>query len=156
MSDVNKNLVAVLPDGKDYFAAINFRAGENRQSLYRDVAQDAVRKAGITTPRKDPKTVHVKMFVLKIDNGQLKREEITGYDVTPPMVRMTENEFYQEREELVMELPVEFHSAVNQMAWEHGHSAGYEEVINYLRELVSNLKPCIEKYKANHLKGTEK
>ena len=36
-------------------------------------------------------------------------------------------------------LPPELRSAVSQMAWEHGHSAGYQEVLSYATGFVADL-----------------
>jgi len=59
----------------------------------------------------------------------------------PP--RMTQEEFDKTQIEILNKLPKEFQSAVSYMAWESGHSAGYEEVIGILREMVSSLEKPI-------------
>jgi hypothetical protein len=43
-------------------------------------------------------------------------------------------------------LPEEFRSTVSKMAYDRGHSAGEEEVLLILQDLVSDLLPCFEKW----------
>lgn len=45
-----------------------------------------------------------------------------------------------ESEKLLAELPPELRSAVSYMAYERGHSAGFEEVLGILKNLVYELK----------------
>ena len=47
---------------------------------------------------------------------------------------------------LLQELPEEFRSAISYYAYEQGHSAGIEEIVNHLSELVGILKEPIAKY----------
>ena len=62
------------------------------------------------------------------------------------MARMTEQEYTEAQAELLKDFPPEFKGTLSYMAWERGHSAGYEEVLNELRGLVSDLKEPIQKY----------
>lgn len=62
----------------------------------------------------------------------------------PP--RMTNEEFATQQAELLKDVPEEFKSAMSYMAYEDGHSAGHEEVINILRGLVSDLLPSIKAF----------
>jgi hypothetical protein len=56
---------------------------------------------------------------------------------------MNDTEYQIESDGLLARLPIEFRNAVANMAWEQGHSAGREEVLNVLRGLVSDLEePC--------------
>ena len=58
---------------------------------------------------------------------------------------MKEHEFSAKQAELLEKLPEEFHSCLRMMAWERGHSSGYEEVLAILENLVSELEmPIIE------------
>lgn len=62
------------------------------------------------------------------------------------MERMSEQEFVVKRDEYLERLPVEFRSRVGYMAWERGHSSGYEEVINILSEMVYQLEDPIREF----------
>jgi hypothetical protein len=62
---------------------------------------------------------------------------------TPFPPRMTEKGFNEAQDFILSGVPKEFHSAFSQMAYERGHSSGYEEVIICLRELVGDLKEPI-------------
>ena len=64
------------------------------------------------------------------------------------MPRMTAEQFADAQTEAVCHLPPEFRATLCGMAWESGHSAGYEEVIGHLRELASELRRPIEQYAA--------
>jgi hypothetical protein len=59
---------------------------------------------------------------------------------------MTQEEFDVKAEELLRDIPDEFRSILNYMAYERGHAYGYDEVLNILDELVYKFKEPIEKY----------
>lgn len=58
--------------------------------------------------------------------------------------RMTEQEFIEEQDQLLLAFPKELRGTFAYYAWEKGHSSGYEEVINYLYSLRSTFKKPIE------------
>jgi hypothetical protein len=64
------------------------------------------------------------------------------------MERMTEEQFRDQEDEILKDVPIEFHGPLRGMAWDQGHSAGFEEVIGDLREMVYRLKPAIAEYTA--------
>lgn len=47
---------------------------------------------------------------------------------------------------LLRNVPTEFHSALSEMAYDRGHSAGYSEVELILEGLVANLMPSIQAF----------
>jgi hypothetical protein len=59
---------------------------------------------------------------------------------------MTQEEFDVKAEELLRDIPDEFRSILNYMAYERGHAYGYDEVLNILDELVYKFKEPIEQY----------
>jgi hypothetical protein len=59
---------------------------------------------------------------------------------------MTDIEFQAKQDKILQDIPKEFHGALSYMAWNEGHSAGYNEVLGYLSDFVYNLKEAIEKY----------
>ena len=111
-----------------------------------DLARDAVRKTGITTNRKDPKCVRVKIFALEIKNASLVRRECQTINVQPPLEPMTPVEYDEECQDILRNVPEQFHVALQSMAYERGHSSGYEEVLGMLRDLVDSLLPAIKQY----------
>jgi hypothetical protein len=64
-----------------------------------------------------------------------------AFKATPP--RMTSEEFIIEQNNVLKEIPKEFKDRLSYMAYERGHSAGYEEIISILKGLVNNLKQPI-------------
>jgi hypothetical protein len=129
--------VAVLPDGTEFFA--DAEDGN-------DVCEQAVRKAGLTTPRAKRQKVKVGLFQLFIRDGKLDRRPCGTKEVMPYLERMTENEYDAEIAEQLSELPESFHGFVRNHAYEHGHSSGLEEMLNIASELISNLAPCVKEY----------
>jgi len=129
--------VAVLPDGTEFFA--DAEDGN-------DVCEQAVRKAGLTTPRANRQKVKVGLFQLVIRDGKLDRRPCGTKEVMPFLERMTENEYDAEIAEQLSELPEAFHGFVRNHAYEHGHSSGFEEMIGIANELISNLVPCVKEY----------
>jgi len=64
----------------------------------------------------------------------------------PVKPRMTEEEYQKEQEEILAGIPQEFKGPLSYMAYERGHSAGNEESIGILRELVSDLREPIKAF----------
>lgn len=59
---------------------------------------------------------------------------------------MKSEEFYQKQKEILDLIPIEFRSFVEWIAWEQGHSFGYDEVLNHVYDYVYDIKEPIEKY----------
>ncbi len=62
---------------------------------------------------------------------------------------MTNEEFIDKQQILLDRLPIEFHSEISYLAWERGHSGGYDDVLINLNDLVSALEKPIELFKKN-------
>lgn len=62
------------------------------------------------------------------------------------MVTMTSSEFETKEQEILAKVPLEFRAALSYRAYEDGHSAGYEEVLNILTDLVDDLITPITEY----------
>ena len=61
---------------------------------------------------------------------------------------MTDKEFSEQKQIYLNRLPLQFRSAVDYYCWEKGHSYGYQEVINYIQDMVAMLEKPIQDYKA--------
>lgn len=59
---------------------------------------------------------------------------------------MTLEEYNKKKDEMLEQLPPEFRAAVAYHAWESGHSAGYQEVLIHLDDLIDMLKEPIRLY----------
>lgn len=59
---------------------------------------------------------------------------------------MDNQEFEQREEEILKDIPEEFHSAVRWHAYGQGHAFGREEVLIHVHDLVDMLKEPIVKY----------
>lgn len=66
---------------------------------------------------------------------------------------MDNQEFEQRQEEILKDIPEEFHSAVKWHAWDRGHSSGYESVLSCVADLVDMLKDPIAEYTARLIKN---
>ena len=93
-----------------------------------------------------------KMQYSDIDNPMAKWEcneefQKTCKDFQAPPPRMTSEEFVNAEAQLLNQLPEEFRSYASSTAYDHGHSAGYEEVIGYLRGIVNGLREPVIKYR---------
>lgn len=83
------------------------------------------------------------------------KDNFTRYNTRPSVVpvpppRMTSDQYEAERTEILDGIPPEFASFLGYQAWEEGHSAGYEEVINVLRGSTYDFRQHLEKYRARH------
>jgi hypothetical protein len=65
------------------------------------------------------------------------------------MERMTSEQFVAQQEEILTGLPAEFRTFLRSQAWDRGHSAGFEEVINILKSLTADFREAFEKYQMN-------
>lgn len=113
----------------------------------KNLCQQLVRRLGLKTSRKEPKTVKVSVFSLHIIKGKLERRGAGNFDIDLPLERMTSDEYNAEMDETLAEIPEEFRSFVRESSYERGHSAGYEQVVSIAHEMVFGLKPCIEAFK---------
>ena len=68
-----------------------------------------------------------------------------------PPPPMTLEEYLEKQKEILVDIPEEFHSSFSYIAYDRGHSGSYDECIIHLQDLVSNLKPAIEKFKSRLL-----
>jgi len=59
---------------------------------------------------------------------------------------MTSSEFNQKQAEMLANVPVEFHSWLQGIAWDQGHSSGYENVISILEDLLYGFEEARAKY----------
>ena len=60
--------------------------------------------------------------------------------------KLTSYEFSKIQEEELAQIPEAFRAWVSYYSYEKGHSAGYEEILLYVHNLVSELVPVISKY----------
>jgi hypothetical protein len=133
-----RTVVAVLPDGREYFADVDDIFSE------RAVAEEAVRKVGLTTPRFDPRPVKVQMYELYTQDGSQRRRQIVGFEVTPPLAAMTADEYRQEMDAAIALLPEECRPYVQSAAWER--ASGNEEAVSCANGMVADLLPAIDAY----------
>jgi hypothetical protein len=59
---------------------------------------------------------------------------------------MTKEEFNNEEVKLLNVLPCHFHVGLKTYAYQQGHSAGYDEVLNIEKDILSWLIPAITQY----------
>lgn len=142
---MKKNFVAVFNE-KEVF--VDLEVHEKRWPFSVSEADEVARQAirGETTSRKNPQDIEVAVYALEIIQGELKRRPIKTVTIRPSLERMTRADFDEEMKEILSELPVEFQDFVRTLSWEHGHSSGYEEVVNYANEIGPNLKSAIARY----------
>lgn len=55
---------------------------------------------------------------------------------------------FTESDYWLLQVPLEFRSTLSYMAYESGHSAGEDEILSILKNLIADLKPAIEKFEA--------
>lgn len=105
----SRSFVVLLPGGKEHFVeAIPWKAGYSTKDWYKDICEEAVRKKGLKTSRKNPQKVAVELFALEINQGELKRRKVGNYEVMPPMERMSSEEYEESLQEALDDLPQEF------------------------------------------------
>lgn len=113
---------------------------------YERAANEAVRHRKLFTPRNNPMSVKVACFPQVLDAGQVQEQPGPVFDVNLPLAPRTEEEFKTDMNALLEPLPPEFRRFVWDLAWEHGHASGHDEVFNQARELYSNLMTAVSAY----------
>lgn len=137
--------VATLPDQRQ----IKFGVGDFDREL-QAALEKIVRDAGYSTPRKSPAAIPVTVARLKPPKqpgDDWQTVPLSTKHVMPPLTRMTQDEFDAESRQLLLRIPPVLHAAFRKLAWDHGHSAGLEEVFNYLQEYVGELEQPLIKYR---------
>lgn len=139
----NSTQVVATVNGQEYFATVDWA------NSHQKVAEEAVHHFGIKAKKKG-ETFPVKFYEIRTAGGKQTRHERGTVDVAL-YYQSTETEFEAEQEELLLEVPEEFRDAIRSKAWADGHSAGYEEVIYHIKDLIDFISPCLTKYKAKVL-----
>lgn len=68
--------------------------------------------------------------------------------------RLTVEEFNDQQKVILSDTPPEFHAYFSYLAWEQGHSAGFEDVLICLHDLIGDgFKQALAKYTYNILKN---
>lgn len=142
----NDKLYAAIINGKETKFEADPTADEYSSRSIESMAKRIVREAGMTTQRNNPQSVVVRVNAIELKDGELVQRYVRTFNIVPPLTRMTAEEYTAEQTEALAEVPAEFHGALSSMAYEHGHSAGHEEVINTLRSLIGDLLPSIKAY----------
>lgn len=135
--------VAVLPDGTEHYAEKTVGRFGNPCM---DIAEEAIRAAGLTTPRATPQTVSIEVFKLTVEGGKMQRKSMGYYKVNLPLAAMTDDEYTVELNTAVSGLPPEFADWVKNKAWDDGHSGGYENVVSLAGGMADGLERAIAKY----------
>jgi len=144
-SSEKKTYAAVVFDGSREYPA--FYGECDKFHTVEELAMSAIRNYKITTPRRSPCPISVKISVVEVKNNALMHRQHTVLKLTPPLSAMTEEEYGSECEEVLTDVPIEFHAVLRDMAYDRGHSSGREEVVSILDELVSKLSPAIKEYR---------
>jgi hypothetical protein len=127
---------------QEYFFEINdkiFNTVERECSKFID-------SLGIRTDRNNPESVNVKVYTQTIVNGKICKKFVKTYKIMPPLKQMSEKEYVDELNSILSSIDVSFRGYVSSEAWNRGHFSGYEEVLNIARDIVHDLKPCIESH----------
>ena len=147
-----RHFVVVLPGDVKVFKDLEHddRSWSVQNSI-RSMAQEVVWASKLTTPRKNPQTVKVKVFEQRIQNGQIEDKFIGEFDIQLALERMTGEDYDNEVNEIVSCLPFEFKGFVlNTLA--NVERASFEENVDTAREIVRRLAPTVEGYTERILK----
>ena len=137
--------IAVLPDGTEYSEEWT-KHGYPLSDRSRSQCEDAVRRFKLTTSRKNPQRIEVKLFKMEVKDGEVKRVPQGSFDVLPYLEPMTYTEFDDELNEELEKIPLEFHIFVRNFTNEHAPESNYDSQFNFAKQIISELKPCIADY----------
>lgn len=149
MSEKRK-YVGVFPDGSEHAFEVEFDPKRSQffSVAFRSAVERIVRDSPVRTKRANPQEIEVRCFELMIVGTKLESRVAGVHRVMPYLEPMTEEEFNTEQEELLKDIPEEFHPNLRTEAWDRGHSAGMEEVIGCLRTLINVIEDPLRAYTA--------
>lgn len=134
-------------DGYDDYH-IDYEINDRLGNSFTNLVKDVFYKLKIKTSRSNPEEVPVVIYKTEIKDGKQVERKVRSISVMPSKERMTSDEFCKERDESLADLPTEFQSVISGIAYDRGHSAGYEEVMGHIDELVSAFSGPIANYRA--------
>jgi hypothetical protein len=137
--------VVVISGYEDYYGEIaeSGRSSPSAENAAVALIDQAIRKAGITTNRKDPVQVSAKIYELQSKDGKPIRRLMGNYDITPPLRKMTSQEYSDELGRLLNQVPFEFRNALTGYV---GDQANHEASIDLLDDLINILLEPITRY----------
>ena len=137
----------VLPKGEiDFVDKTLDSSSYERSRQIKQMCVNAAYKHNYSASRKDPQEIVAKIYNVTLHMGKTVETFSTNVSFTPPLARMTIQDYEEEMKSITKELPEEFVSFVERQAWDDGHAYGYEEVCNIACNIVSNLMPRITEY----------
>ena len=147
-----RHFVVVLPGDVKVFKDLEYDDRSwSVQNIIRSMVQDVVWNSKLTTPRKNPQTIKVKVFEQSIQNGLMVEKFCNEFDIQLALERMTGEDYDNEVNEIVSCLPFEFKGFVlNTLA--NVERASFEENVDTAREIVRRLAPTVEGYTERILK----
>ena len=136
-------VVAVLPDGAEHYGELESR--HNGGFPLKQFAEEAVRANGLTTDRKDPQDVSVRIYALVTRAGKLERDGRGHVTVMPPLKSLTVTEYEAICAEQYNRVPEDFRSYVADELGSHSCS-GMDESADVLADIVDRLLPAIKAF----------
>lgn len=119
----------------------------------RQFADRVVTESGLRDPYGSPnREVKVLIFVPGVHNKRFSWKSLAQLPVTVPKGPMSSEQFNKARDEILDEVPFEFHDGLCYQAYEKGHGSGYEEVLIHLRDYVAMINGPLQKYRERILK----
>lgn len=146
MRESNMRTLVATINSKDMFFEADINVSEIWEASVLGKVKRIVFNAGFKTNRKNPQKIKINVDSISVKDGKQVRNYYKTFEIMPPLERMTEEEFQEEQKDILKEVPHEFHEVFISMAWDRGHSSGYEEVISYLKNLVYELSSPINAF----------
>lgn len=134
-----------LNGGEEYFEAYPTFPPDSNDYI-KSKLFGIVERHGILSSRKNPKMLLVNVYSLRAKDRKLTRSHHSNFEIYPPLSLITPYEFNEEQDKLLKDIPKEFHRAFSGVAWNNGHSAGLEEVILVLSDLIFKFTQPIKDY----------
>lgn len=144
-----KNYVVILPNGSEYFGEAD--PSERIFGSVQSLCDEAIRSSDIRTPRKNPQPVALQVFRLDAEKGKLNRVPCGRYEAMPYLQQITPEEFSNEMEEILSQVPEAFRSFLRK----HGDSSNMEDTLRKTDEMAGGLMGAISRYN-NEVKSKKK
>lgn len=114
----------------------------------REITNEIISLCEIKTKYNEkPRSAKVKFYQSVVINNEITWKYLFTVDTYYERLKITQLEYDDLEYEILEGIPVCFADWIRGKAYDEGHSGGLEDVLSYVKEYTSSLRPVIEEYK---------
>lgn len=137
--------IVICPDGQEHAGAIDMDRRDVNYAV-KELCSEALKRYKYKGSRINPTELTCQVKKLVVKDGNIKHIPWNNIEIYPELAPLTQDEYDTELQKALKKIPGAFHTFVVNWAYEHGHSAGYEECLAIAENLIAELRPAIHGY----------